>query len=189
VVFRLLKRADSALTGASFETGWTGRLHGVGRALDEYDTLLRDVAVASAGYDIWVSAFEYRGGMYHSIWAHVTFRVEDHASEFVHLEPNPAPRARPAGWSALKPPEPWLTRFRALGVILDQAPTPPRDVVILDVGGGFVVQGLFPTPPESGEHWGTVTREIDAATIAGVARTLPVVPKVRVMRLRKLGIS
>lgn len=189
MVFRLLKRADSALTGSSFETGWTGRLHAIGRALDEYDTLLRDVAVSSAGYDTWISAFEYRGGMYHSLWAPVTLRVEDHASEFVQLDANPAPRARPAGWSALKPPEPWLNRFRALGVMLDQAPTPPRDVVILDVGGGFVVQGLFPAPSESGEQWETVTREIDAATITGVIRSLPAVPKVRVMRLRKLGLG
>jgi hypothetical protein len=182
-----LKRADAALTGASFDTGWAGRLHAIGRAIDEYDTLLRDIAVASTGYDIWISAFAYRGGMYRSIWAPVTLRVEDHAREFVNLERPTAPRPRPAGWSALKPPEPWVTRFRALGVILDQSPTPPRDVVILDVGGGFVVQGLFPASPESGERWEMMTREIDATTIAAATRNLPAVAKVRVMRLRTLG--
>jgi hypothetical protein len=189
VVFRLLKRADAAFSGPSFERGWTGRLHGIGRALDDHDTILRDVAIASAGYDIWVSAFEYRGGMYHSIWASVTFRLEDHANEYVAVDAVPTPRARPAGWSALKPPEPWVNRFRALGLILDQSPTPPRDIVILDVGGGFVVQGLIPAAPGSDERWETLTREIDATAIAATMRVLPAVAKGRVMRLRALGLA
>jgi hypothetical protein len=189
VVFRLLKRADAAISSPSFEGGWIGRLHGIGRALDDYDTILRDLAIASAGYDTWVSAFEYRGGMYRSSWAPVTFRVEDHSAEYVAVDTNRVPRPRPAGWSALKPPEPWVTRLRAIGLILDQSPSPPRDVVILDVGGGFVLQGLVPAAPGGGEHWETLTREIDAKAIAATTRVLPPVAKVRVMRLRALDLA
>ena len=189
VVFRLLKRADAALSGPSFEGGWTGRLHGIGRALDERDAIVRDIAIATAGYDTWLSAFEYRGGMYHSAWASVTFRVEDHATAYVAVDLAPLPRVRPAGWSALTPPEPWVTRLRALGLIMDQSASPPRDLVILDVGGGFVVQALVATGETSGERWANLTREIDAVTIAAAVRDLPPVAKVRVMRLRPLELT
>jgi len=188
MVFRLLKRADAAVAGPSFEAGWAGRLHGIGRALDEYETVLRDLAIASAGHDIWVSAFEYRPGMYRSTWAPVTFRVENYGNEYTVIGAA-SQRPRAAGWSALNPSELWIMRFRALGVMLDQSSPPPRDAVILDVGGGFVVQGLIPSKRDQHDHWETVTREIDAETIAATIRLLSPVGKVRVMRLRTLDIA
>lgn len=188
MVFRLLKRADSAVSGPSFEAGWAGRLHGVGRALDTYDSVLRDLAITSAGHDIWISGFEHRPGMYRSTWAPVTFRVENYGNEYAVVGAA-SQRPRLEGGSAINPSENWIMRLRALGVMLDQSTPPPRDIVILDVGGGFVVQGLVPSKRDPLDHWETVTREIDAEVIASSIRHLPPVGKVRVMRLRTLDIA
>jgi hypothetical protein len=189
VVFRLLKRAESESGGPAFEVGWTGRLHALGLALDEYDSPLRDLAIMTMGYDTWVTALGYQGGMYHSVWAPVTLRVEDHAAEYVAPPPSRDRTNRPLGWSVVKPTEPWAQRLRALGVLLDRSPSPLRDVVLLDIDGGFVAQGLILAQSADGEVWVSTTGEVTAKEISATARELPPASKVRVMRLRKLELA
>ncbi len=187
VVFRLLKRSDSQADQPGFETGWTGRLHAVGRTLDEYDAPLRDLAIMSTGYDTWITALTYFGtGLYHAGWRPITLRIEDHSVEYVAAESNRPRPTRPVGWTVVKLAAPWAVRLRALGCLLDRATPPPPDLHVLDIDGGFVIQALIPIAPRGGDHWASVTREITANQITAASQGLPVANKVRVMRLRSL---
>lgn len=195
MVFRLLRRGDTSRLATHREAGWTGRFHGVARALDLHDMALRDVAIASAGSDVWVSALEFRGAKYRSTWAPVTYRIEDVTDEYVAVETTPRQRLRPADWTTVVRPDPWAERLRAVGALLDRSATPPRDVVVLEIEDGFVVQGLVATIPptaskgdaDSNAQWVTETREIDAKTIEATIRDLPPVANVRLMRLQALA--
>ncbi|MEA2510779.1 MAG: hypothetical protein QOF01_2740 [Thermomicrobiales bacterium] len=189
MVFRLLKRIESPRESPLFESGWTGRLHALGRALDEYGVPLRDLAVATAGYDTWVTVLAYQGGMYRGVWMPLTLRVEDHAAEYMTAEPDRVERPPPVGWPALKPTMPWSRRLRALGLLLDRSPSQLRDLLILDLDGGFVVQGLIQSQSNGHESWVGTTREVTADEIAETARELPVTAKFRIMRLRKLELA
>lgn len=125
------------------------------------------LAILTMGYDTWVTALGYRGGMYHGVWAPVTPRVEDHAAEYV-AAPNRVGGTRPFGWSVVKPAEPWMKRPRALGVLLDRSPSPLRDVLLRDVDGGFVAEGLVLSQTADGEAWVGTTREVTATEIAAI---------------------
>jgi hypothetical protein len=186
---RLLKRAESAPSGPVFEVGWTGRLHALGRALDEFGSPLRDLAIMTSGHDTWITALGYSGVIHHAVWAPLTLRVEDHAAEYVAAESERAEGPRSLGWSVVNPTAPWVTRLRALGVLLDRSPSPLRDVVLLGVDGGFVVQGLTPSTSADGESWVSTTREVSAKEIAAVNQSLPTAAKVRVMRLREMELG
>jgi hypothetical protein len=189
VVFRLLKRHESPADAPAFEEGWTGRLHAVGRALDEYDSPFRDLAIVTTGHDVWITALGYHTGRYHAAWAPLTLWVEDDDTQYVTAEPIQIERPRPAGWSVVKETVPWTTRLRALGVLLDRLPSPLRDVVVLDVDGGFVVQGRTRSASAEGETWVGATHEVTAREIAAVNREVSPAVKVRVVRLRQVGLG
>jgi len=73
----------------------------------------------------------------------------------------------------------WTERLRALGSLLDQRAEPMRDVCVLDVGGGFVVQSLVPASTDPAGSWALASREysevevgqaVDALETAGRPR-------------------
>jgi hypothetical protein len=134
VVFRLLTRSEHEVDRPGFETGWTGRLHAVGHALDAYDETetLRDPAIMTTGYDTWVTALLHYGtGLHHAGWRPITFRVQDNV-EYVAAQLNRPHGTHPLGWTVVKLAAPWAVRLRALGHLLDRANPPPRDIHVLD---------------------------------------------------------
>ena len=185
MVFRLLRRGDSQTAKAQIDAGWTARLHGLGRAIDEYGTVMRDVAITTTGHDIWITGYEWRDSRYRSEWISITLRVEDHAAEYVSAAPTGV-QDQSLLWGTSKRVVPWIQRLRALGHILEESRPVPKDVVILEVDDGFVVQGLCATQNPH-DPWGVITLEIDGSTIAATIQRLQPAKRVRVMRLRQLA--
>ena len=67
----------------------------------------------------------------------------------------------------------WAGRLRGVGMLLDRERVPVRDVCILDVGDGFVVEALAAGHGEddsSRPAWAPISREYGAAEVESVVQ-------------------
>jgi hypothetical protein len=172
------KRREPA-TGAEpiVETGWTGRLHAIGRLLDAHRAPLRDVALTTTGTRGWLVALAYQDNLYYGAWRPISLTIAEDptgpsAPAAVPNRPEqPGRPARPAGAHTVRPVT-WAPRLRAVGALLDRSELPLRDVCLLEVEGGFVVQALAPSFVDGNAVWTLTSREFAATDLTAVKATL-----------------
>ncbi len=146
--------------------GWAVRLHAIGRALDRASLTLQDIAIAMAGEWTLISALAFRESQFgQPSWVPVTLQIATDGQ----VAPLPSDGAGSAGLlGSVEPARPWTETLVALGMLLDQRAPLYGDLLILEVEGGFVVQGF--QPDESDEHPGLklVSWELTDDEIAAV---------------------
>lgn len=159
------RKAPSPSTSVQ-ESGWAVRLHAIGRALDRASLTLQDVAVAMAGDQTLISALAFRESQFgQPSWVPVTLQIAPDGQ----VVPVPNDGAVSAGLlGSVEPVRSWTETLVALGMRLDQRAPLYGDLLILQVEGGFVVQGF--QPDESDEHPGLtlVSWEVTDDEIAAV---------------------
>lgn len=145
---------------------WAVRLHAIGRALDRAGLALQDIAVAMAEDLTLISALAFRESQFgQPSWVPVTLQIATDGQ----VVPLPSDGAVSAGlFGSVDPARPWTETLVALGMLLDQRAPLYGDLLILEVEGGFVVQGF--QPDANDEHPGLklVSWEVTDDEIAAV---------------------
>lgn len=104
---------------------WGPKIAPIGRALDAYQTPLRDVAVSIAGSTALVTALSWQAGRYRDSWLPIDFGL------VLDESPSERPDHTPSRTG-------WERRLRMLGQELDQV-AGLSDPLILAMDDGFVV--------------------------------------------------
>lgn len=154
-LFGLSKQRAPALAG---DPPWSDRLAAVGRVLDASGLDLREIAVATTGAEIRVSALAWRSGRFHAGWTTLTATVADGALVVLGSDRLPPPSAGSTGGKT------WADRLRAVGHLLDHEPRRLRDACVLEAEGGFVVEALVEDPGAG--DWALTSREFPAEVVA-----------------------
>jgi hypothetical protein len=132
---------------------WTRRLTIVGRTLDARGCQVTDIAICLIDEESLLSGLEWRDGTFYGGWAPIDLKIDT----------TRAPVTSPLGGS----PGHWTFRLGAVGKMLDREQAPLRDVCVLDVDGGLIVQALVATRTGDRLTWHLRTREVANETIAG----------------------
>lgn len=147
------------------EAGWAVRLHAIGRALDRAGTTLQSLAVAMASDTTLISALAFRESLFsRPTWIPVTFQIAHDGS----IVPVASSEGSIAHLSSSVPGKPWTETLVALGLLLDQRPPLYGDLLILEVDGGFVVQGLRPSASDERPGQVLVSWEFTNGELAAV---------------------
>lgn len=163
------------------EPSWAKRLEEVGRSLDAYGALLQNIAVVVALERVMVSAHGWRTSLYHSGRTLLTLVIDrgrtmplDRWASSAGL-PEPSSSAydtssmtRQHGTAGTPDLLSSARRLRAVGVLLDRESRVLRDILVLEVGEGFIAQGLPQAIGEGGREGPSVSFEYTAADLAAV---------------------
>lgn len=151
------------------ESGWAVRLYAIGRALDRFGAALESLALAMAGDTALVSALAFRESLFsRPNWVPVTFQIARDGSivPVASSEESIANLSRNAA-----PGQPWTDTLVALGMLLDQRPPLDGDLLILEVDGGFVVQGFRPVASDEQPGFVLVSWEFTHDELGAVMAT------------------
>ncbi|MER3436545.1 MAG: hypothetical protein C4346_02350 [Chloroflexota bacterium] len=148
------------------ESGWAVRLHGIGRALDRAGLALQDVAIATAGDQTLISALAFRESQFgQPSWVPVTMQIAPDGQ----MAPVTSDGSGSTGLLGSVPPaKPWTETLVALGMLLDQRAPLYGDFLVLEVEGGFVVQGFQPNANDEHPGLKLVSWEVTEAEILAV---------------------
>jgi hypothetical protein len=118
----------------------------VGRTLDFRANQVVDVTVALIDDEAQVSGLEWRDATLYGAWARFDLRIDT----------TRPPMTGPLGG----PPGVWTFRLGGIGKLLDKETEPMRDVSVLEVEGGFIVQMIVPAEDQDPRTWCLKSREI-----------------------------
>ncbi len=145
------------------------RLHAIGRALDRSGATLQSLAFAMTAGTTLISALAFRESLFgRSTWVPITFQIARDGQ----IVPVARSAESIAHLSSSVPGQPWTETLVALGVLLDQRPPLYGDLLILEVDGGFVVQGLRPSESDERPDQVLVSWEFTHDELAAVIASL-----------------
>ena len=130
---------------------WTRRLTVIGRTLDALGRQVADVAISVIDDRGFVSGLEWRDATLYGAWVPLDLQIDT----------TRAPATGPLSGA----PGVWTFRLGAVGKLLDREEAPLRDVCILDVEGGLIVQVLVATRIDDRLTWQLRTREVSNESI------------------------
>lgn len=169
--------SDRQDTGASLASlRYEARLGAIGEALDAHPEPLRDLAISLTSERSFISVLARHSSLYQGGWASVTYRIEELADGPGAAESARQPLHARAGGS-------WTMWLGAVGLLLDEFRDEARDVRLLEVEGGAVVDLTVRSPDSEAGAWSSVSREFTSSQVQAAMAVPRAGPVLRPARL------